>query len=67
MEIYKIPACWPTSFIFGIPLSGKLIYYTDMLKKENTIEIKYKNVTSQNTIKLDKVLLDFIFQFCSVN
>jgi hypothetical protein len=38
-----------------------------MLHKDNIIDIKYKNVTNVNTIKLDKILLDFIFQFCSVN
>jgi hypothetical protein len=47
--------------------SHRYIFLTlDMLQKDNSIDIKYKNVTNMNTIKLDKNLLDFIFQFCSV-
>jgi hypothetical protein len=52
MEIYKIPACWPTSFFHGIPLS-------DMLNKENFKEIfeDYKKGIIDNK-KINK-LFDF--------
>jgi hypothetical protein len=23
MEIFKIPACWPSTFVFGISVAGK--------------------------------------------
>lgn len=59
MEIYKIPACWPTTFINGIPVS-------DMLLKENLMDKKYKCFQSFN-IKLDQTLIDFIFQFCHIS
>lgn len=58
MEIYKIPACWPTSFFNGIPL-------TDMLLKENLLNKKYSSFQSSSA-KLDPTLIDFIFQFCKV-
>ena len=59
MEIYKIPACWPTSFFNGIPL-------TDFLHKDNYLNQKY--ITFQkSTTKLDPTLIDFIFQFCQVS
>lgn len=58
MEIYKIPACWPTSFFHGIPLS-------DMLNKENFYDKKYNTFyLSKNT--LNPILIDFIFQFSSI-
>ena len=66
MEIYKIPACWPSSFVYGIPISGHKFFKIDMLLKENIVEYKIKN-NQMNTIKLDVNLLDFIFQFCNVN
>ena len=58
MEIYKIPACWPTSFFNGIPL-------TDMLLRENLLNKKYSSFQSSSA-KLDPTLIDFIFQFCKV-
>jgi hypothetical protein len=69
MEIYKIPACWPSSFVYGISVAGKIkteLLNIDMLIKENQIELKGYLTDQMNTIKIDKNLLDFIFQFCQV-
>jgi hypothetical protein len=64
MEIYKIPACWPSSFLYGIPIAG-IITNIDMLLKENLIDNQNKP-NKQSLVQLDRNLIDFIFQFCSV-
>lgn len=56
MDIYKIPSCWPTTFIYGIPIA-------EMLQKENLIDKKFKHA---NNVRTDNVLLDFVFQFCVI-
>ena len=53
LELHKIRSCWPTKLIYNIPL------YEMMLSK-NLINSKYKN-TINNSIEIDKDLLDFIF------
>ena len=58
MEIYKIPACWPTTFFNGIPL-------TDLTPKQMTLDDKTKILKTSAT-KIDITLLDFIFQFCKI-
>jgi len=66
MEIYKIPSCWPSSFVYGISVTGNSVIKLEMLQKENQVEGRYKEISYYNSIKLDINLIDFIFQFCSV-
>ena len=67
MDLFKIPACWPTTFLFGIPLTGKIKFInSEMLSKENQIESRYKPINYYSNVKIDLNLLDFIFQFCKV-